>query len=85
MLPIVGFAIDLSGEDVLILAVPTTGPVFIGPAEAEGEVGLLGCEDVVEGAFEEAFAGEPVVVVAEAVEAVGLGEVGLGFAGFGET
>ena len=32
--------IDLAQEDLLIVAIPAAGPVFVGPAKAEGEVRL---------------------------------------------
>ena len=67
----------LADEDVLFLAVPAAGPVFVGPAEAEGQVEAGVGEDLAQGPVEEAVAAKPVVVVAEAVEAVFVGEAHL--------
>ena len=45
-------------------------PTVVGPAEAEGEVGLAGGQHLVEGALQQLLAvAEPVVIVAEALNA----------------
>jgi hypothetical protein len=37
---VVGEGVMLGDQHVVVLAVPAAGPVFVGPAEAEGEIGL---------------------------------------------
>ena len=37
---VVGEGIVLGNQHFLVLAIPAAGPVFIGPAEAEREIGL---------------------------------------------
>src|SRR5581483_645977 len=53
------------------------GPVLVGPADAEREVGTPAPEHLVERPLEEAPAAEPIVVVAEPVNAVRAGELRL--------
>src|SRR5262249_36819145 len=72
----------LLDQDCLIQAVPAPRPVFVGPAEAEGEVRLSGFPDLVQRPLQQAPAVEPVMVVAEAVDAVLPRQLRLGLAGF---
>ena len=69
MRDIVLCAVALRLEKVVLPAVPAAGPGLVCPAEGEGEVGLSRGEHLVEGPVEEALPVEPVVVVAEAVDA----------------
>ena len=68
--PVVVRRVLLRDQDLVASAVPAPGPVLVGPAEAEREVGLAGRQHLVERALEQPPAAEPVVVVAEAVDAV---------------
>ncbi len=63
-------AVVLREEHVLRAAVPHPRPVLVGPAQAEGEVGLATGQHLVERPLEDAPAVEPVVVVDEAADAV---------------
>ena len=76
-----GIALRL--EQISIGAVPTPRPGLVGPAEAEGEVGLTAGQNFGEGAFQKSLALKPVVVVAESMDAVFTSEVGLCLSRFG--
>src|SRR5512146_2200575 len=62
--------VRLLDQNTVRRAVPYAGPGFVGPAEAERKVRLSGCQHLIERALEEASTSEPVVVVAEAFDAV---------------
>ena len=57
-------------QDLLLGAVPAPRPVLVRPADAEREIERPVSQQLVERTLEQAPAGEPVVVVAEAVNAV---------------
>ena len=61
----------------MIISNPTAGPALIGPAKAEGEIGLTCAEDLSDGTLQQLLTTEPIVVVAEAMDAVLAGEIGL--------
>src|SRR5215472_2121063 len=64
---------------------PDSGPRLIGPAETEGKFWLARFEHLVEGALQDSSSREPVVPVAERLDAVGLGHFGLGGTGLGHA
>ncbi len=70
-------SILVGDQHFLVLAVPAAGSVFVGPAEAEGEIGLARAEDLSDGPLQQLLAAEPVVVEAEGMDAVLAGEIGL--------
>ena len=57
-------------QDVLLGAIPAPGPVFVCPADAEGKIQVRIGQHQLQREFEQPPAREPVVVVAEAVDAV---------------
>ena len=69
VLEVVLLAVGLRLEDVLFPSVPATRPRLVRPAEAEREVGLAGREHLVERPLEQPLPAEPVVVVAERLDA----------------
>ncbi len=79
---IVGEGVVLGYQNFLILTVPAAGPVFVGPAEAEGEIGLARAEDLCDRALKQLLTAEPIVVIAEAINAVKASEIGLLLADF---
>src|SRR5262249_16671442 len=85
VLLVVFFTILLRDQNLFVVPVPPPGPVFVRPAQAEGEVRLARHQDLGKGAFEEAFALKPIMVVTEPVYAVFPGQVGLRLACFGQT
>ena len=66
---IVFCTVALRLEKIVLPAVPAAGPRIVCPGEGEGEGGLSRGEHLVEGPVQEALPMEPVVVVAEAVDA----------------
>src|SRR5262245_18840819 len=58
-------------------AVPLPRPFLVGPAQAERKVGLAGFQNFLKWTLQQAAAVEPVVVIAEAVDSVFAGQVGL--------
>src|SRR6185369_14517442 len=66
-------------------AVPATRPVFVCPADAEGERARPTTHEVVERALKNALPFEPVVVVAEAVNAIPPRKLELSVGRFGEA
>ena len=75
---VVLFAEPLRHQDGAGLGVPVARPLFVGPAQGEGEVGGAGLQDLFERALEESFPVEPVVVVDESGDPVLTSQVGLG-------
>ena len=75
VLEVVVGRVGLANEYVGGLAIPRARPVLVRPAQAEREVRLAGSEDLVEGPLEQAPPLEPVVVVAEAADAVSSSEI----------
>ena len=76
--PLVAFGgMPLGEQHLLLQAVPGAGPVFVGPADAEGEVGPAAGEQPLHRLLQDPPAVEPVVVEAEAVDAVAAGHLGL--------
>ena len=72
----------LADEDLAFKAIPGAGPIFIGPAEAEGKVRRTGGEDFIEGAFQQMPSIEPIVIIAKPVNTVFAGKGGLSGASF---
>ncbi len=70
---------------VVVAAVPAPRPVLVRPADAEREVGFAAAVHLVERTLEQAPPVEPVVVVAEAVDAVAARERGLRGARLGDA
>ncbi len=81
-LVIVRPGIGLLHEHPLFGAVPVAAPGVIRPGEAEGKVRLLGSDHLLERALQEAFSGEPVMPVAERLDAGAAGQLGLRRPGF---
>ena len=69
--------VRLRQQDGVRLSVPRARPRLVRPAEQEREVGLAALQHLVERSLEQSPSGEPVVVVAERVEAVRGGELRL--------
>ena len=67
------------------LVVPDAAPGLIGPRETEGEVGLTRLQHLRVGALEDAASGEPVVPVAERLDAVAPRQGGLCLSCLGEA
>lgn len=82
---VIGAWVSLFDERAFWGTVPVAAPGIVCPSEAEGEIGFFGGEDFIEGAFEDASTGEPVVPVAEGFDAGSASEIGLGGAGFGDA
>ena len=80
-------AIDLGGmlladEDFILETIPTSSPVLIRPADTERKGGRAARQDVVQRPLEQSRTGEPVVVVAEAMDTVACCEIGLSLLDF---
>ena len=74
--------VKLLDQHLVRQAVPHARPRLVGPAQHEGKVGLARLQHLFERALEQAPpVAEPVVVVAERVDAMGPGQLGLGGAG----
>ena len=67
----------LGDQDLVLRTVPAASPVLVGPTEAEGKVRSAGPQHPFEWHFQQPFPTEPVVVVAEAVDAVATRQFGL--------
>src|SRR5215207_4812513 len=67
----------LSDQDVLILPVPAARPVLIRPTKAEWELDVLRFQKLFDGSFKKSAAPEPVVMKAEASNAVLASQVDL--------
>ena len=78
-------AVLLGDEDGAGHGVPVPGPLLVGPAQGEREVGGSGLEDLLEGALEELLPVEPVVVVDEPRDPVVAGQLGLGLTYLGQA
>lgn len=77
--------ICLPDQYLIITTVPCPGPVFIGPAEHEGEIWLSGTEHVIYRTFHQEMPVEPVMIKAEAVYTVIPCHIGLGLHCLGDT
>ena len=66
-------------------AVPASGPIFIGPAEAEGKIRFAALPNLVHGTFQDLMAVEPIVVIAKPVDSISGGHLCLCCADFGEA
>jgi len=75
---VVFLGVGLLDEDLAVVSEPATRPGFIGPVQAEREVGHSAGKHLVNRALEQSTAVEPVVPVAEALDAVALRQLGLG-------
>jgi SAM-dependent methyltransferase len=82
---VVGSRIRLFDEHAIGLVVPDAAPGLIRPCETEGEIRLTCLQHLRVGALEDAPTREPVVPVAERLDAVRTGEGSLLFTGFGKT
>ena len=71
---VVLFAVRLRHEHVVLLSVPPARPVLVRPADAERKTRASVFEQPLERALEQALAVEPVVVEAEPVHPVALGQ-----------
>ena len=56
---------------------PDAGPALVRPAQAEREIGLTAVEHLAKRALQHAATGEPIMVVAEPLDAMLAGEIGL--------
>src|SRR4029077_14173700 len=74
--------VGLLHEDVALLAKPSTRPCFVCPAQAEGKPWSAGAQHIEEGALDQSSAVEPVVVIAESLQAVSLRKLRLGLSAF---
>jgi hypothetical protein len=63
-------AVLLFHEYLLILPIPAAGPIPIGPAKAEREIGLSGFQDLVEWPLKKALSIEPIMVIAKTVDPI---------------
>src|SRR5215467_13917803 len=77
--------ICLLDQDPVRITVPDPRPRLIGPSETEGKLWLTRLEHLVERALEDPSTREPVVPVAERLDAAGLGHLGLGCARLGQA
>ena len=64
-------------QDLIGGTVPDAGPGLIGPAQAEREVWLSRAEDLIDRAFQQPKASQPIVIITESFDSVFLGETGL--------
>src|SRR6185503_19993544 len=62
----------LTDQDLVFPPVPPSSPVLIGPAQAERKVDLGMGQELIDRLTEQALSAEPIVVVAEAMNAVKL-------------
>jgi len=85
VMPIVLGRVLLGEQHLVLVPVPPARPVLVGPAEAEGKARTTRTKHLVEGTTEEPTTVEPVMIVAEARDAVGVGKVGLGFPSLGNA
>ena len=63
-------SVILVDQDFLASSVPRPGPLFIGPGKTEREIGFTRFQDRLTGFFKEFSTIEPVMVVAETVDAM---------------
>lgn len=82
MVMVVLLAVCLLKENLIIGSVPAAGPVFVRPAEAEREIWFTCSQYVFEGALQHPAAIEPIMVIAEAMDAEGFCQFSLGLACF---
>ncbi len=62
--------VTLAHQHFVVAPVPAPRPVLVGPADAERKIGFAAREHFGEGSLEQLPAAEPVIVVAERVDAV---------------
>jgi hypothetical protein len=67
---VVGAAVVLTDETVLVLAVPPPRPRLVGPAEAERKFGFACTQYLVKRSFEESSTSKPIVVPHKTVDPV---------------
>lgn len=67
----------LTDQNVVFHTVPAPAPVLVGPAEAERQVDVRRLEELVDRLLQQAFAGEPEIVEAEAADTIKLRQRGL--------
>jgi hypothetical protein len=80
---VVVFGVLLGPEDLSVLAIPGACPVLVGPAQAEGKIGLSRAQNFFKWALQETRATKPVVVITKARDSVRLGELGLSLSRLG--
>src|SRR6478735_7492123 len=85
MLAVVFERVALGLKNVAATAVPHTSPILVGPTQHERKVRLPRPQYFLEWPFEESLTVEPVVVIAEAVDAVTSGKRRLRFASLGKS
>src|SRR5437588_2765392 len=67
----------LRNQDFVIESIPATGPVLVGPADAEGKIRSTRAEHRVERLLQERLAAKPVVVIAESIDTMRVCELSL--------
>ena len=75
--PIVIVGMLLSDEDLVLEPVPRARPIFIRPGNTERIVWFVLFDQSLERQIQQPPAGEPVIEVAEAIQAISLRELGL--------
>jgi hypothetical protein len=69
--------VALRDQHLVVRSIPSAGPVLVRPAEAERVVERGIVEDLLQRTIEQLGAGEPIVVLAKAVDPVVLGDLDL--------
>src|SRR4051794_17959378 len=64
-------------QNLVFTSIPSPGPVFVGPTEHEREIRLAGCQHLFRRPLQQAFSVEPIMIVAETLNAILLGQVSL--------
>ena len=67
----------LADQDVFIAAIPTTRPVFVGPAQAERQFDAVVGQPLPQRRFHQGATAEPIEIEAEGADAVFGGQRGL--------
>src|SRR6185436_7071124 len=75
----------LSDEDLMLRTIPAACPVFVCPAQTEGQVEIRIGTILVKWTFEKPFSREPVIVETKAIDPVFFGELHLAFLYFGKS
>lgn len=82
---VIGVRVPLLDQRLAAAAIPCPGPRLVRPAEEKRQRRLTPCKNLVEWLLEHSPTVEPVVVVAERLDAVGRRHVGLGLPGLGHS
>src|SRR5579862_3050190 len=75
--PFLGTSILLIDQNFPVEAIPSPRPGFIGPRDAERKIRLPVLQHSLQRLLEEQFSGKPIVIVAEAIYSMRLGQFGL--------